>query len=283
MADVVQALLDASADPLAVDNKGHTPLHWLSTFPGAFDEPCRQAYTTLTHLGPAAITTQDKQGRTPLHLALPTYSTRAQPSTFAITHLLSLGADPAHRDPLTGNTALHFLAPRLVGESAAAATTASLFRSLVTTNTLDINARNNQGETPAFTFAAAGWSGMRDPTHRVSHPTYALAHDTTHAKALDIFITLGADLKTLDSKRRTLLHVTAGRELPTGGADWDQREDIEGMFQRLIELGVDPRAEDEGLRTAVNVAIAQGLTGVVELFGEETGPEESGGTGGGLQ
>jgi hypothetical protein len=269
MVDVVHALLNSGADSLAVDDEGRTPLHWLCTFPGEFDEAHRNAFVALARYGPEAITITDKQGRKPLHLALATYASRSQHSPFAVQHLLSIGADPADPDPLTGNSALHFIAPRLVGESTAAAIATTFFRELAGAR-VNINTRNAEDQTPIFLFAAAGWEGTRDPTHKESHPTYALAHDTTHAKALDVFTELGADLMAVDARKRTLLHVTAGREMPTdSGTDWDQREDVEGAFKRLMELGVDPRGEDDELRTAIDVAVARYLSGIVRLFSEE--------------
>jgi ankyrin repeat protein len=267
MVNVVHALLNSGADSLAVDDEGRTPLHSFCTFPGQFDEAHRNAFAALARHGPAAIKTADKQGRKPLHFALATYASRSQHSPFAIQHLLSVGADPADPDPVTGNSALHFIAPRLVGESTAAATATALFRELAAR--VDINARNAEGETPVFPFAAAGWEGTRDPARKESHPTYALAHDTTHAKALDVFTDLGADLTAVDTRKRTLLHVTAWRERSDCGSDWVQREDVEGAFKRLMELGVDPRGEDDELRTAIDVAVARNWDGIVQLFSEE--------------
>jgi ankyrin repeat protein len=267
MVNVVHALLNSGADSLAVDDEGRTPLHWFCTFPGQFDEAHRKAFVALARHGPAAVKKAENQGRKPLHLALATYASRSQHSPFAIQHLLSVGADPGDPDPVTGNSALHSIAPRLVGESTAAATATALFRELAAH--VDINVRNAEGETPVFAFAAAGWEGTHDPARKVSHPTYALAHDTTHAKALEVFTDLGADLTAVNARKRTLLHVTSWRELPNGGADWDQREDVESAFKRLMELGVDPRPEDDELRTAIDVAVARNLHGIVRLFSEE--------------
>jgi len=267
MANAVHALLESGADPLIVDDEGRTPLHWFCTFPGQYDETCHAAFVALARHGPAALNMTDNNGRKPLHLALETYASRAQQSILAVQHLLSVGADPADLDPLTGNSALHFIAPRLVGECTAAAAAAALFRELAAR--VDINGRNAAGETPVFSFAVAGWEGTRDPTHKVSHPTYAQAHDTTHAKALDVFTKLGADLMAVDGRKQTLLHATAGREVPDRGSNWDQVEDIEGAFKRFMELGVDPRGEDDELRTAIDVAVAKELRGIVRLFSEE--------------
>ncbi|KAH6854072.1 ankyrin repeat-containing domain protein [Chaetomium sp. MPI-CAGE-AT-0009] len=252
MLDVLHILLNVGADPLIVDDEGRTPLHWLCTFPGPIENAFGNALARLADRGPAALTTADKQGRTPLHLALATYADRSQDHPLPIQHLLSAGADPTVPDPVTGNSALHCIAPRLVGESRSAGRAVALFRELAARPGLDINARNAAGETPVFAFAAAaGWEdkgGM-----------------TTHVEALDVFTDLGADLGAVDARRRTLLHVTAGRE--TKG--WEQERGLEGMFKRLMELGVDPRAEDEELRTAIDVAVARKLTGVVRLFSEE--------------
>lgn len=263
VADVVHALINSSADPLTVDDEGRTPLHWLCTFTGLFDEAYRKALVALAHHGPAAVKASDNQGRRPLHVALATYASRSQSSAFAIQHLLSLGADRGDPDPVTGNSALHFVAPRLVGEPTAAAAATTLLRELAAR--VDIDTRNDAGATCVFPFAAAGWERTCDPTRKASHPTYALAHDTTNAKALDVFTDLGADLSAVDERKRNLLHVTAGRETHS----WDQVDDIESAFKRLMELGVDPRAEDDELRTAIDVAVARDMRGIVRMFSEE--------------
>lgn len=267
MADVVHALLESGADPLIADDEGRTPLHWFCTFTEEFDETCHKAFVALVRQGPAAIHTVDKHGRKPIHLALEAYGSRTQHSLSAIKHLLSVGADPADPDPVTGNSALHFIAPRLGGEATAAAAAAVLFRELAAC--VDINGRNAAGETPVFSFAKAGWPVTHDPARKVSQAPDALAHDITHAKGLDIFTGLGADLMVVDARKQTLLHVTARRELPDHSAGTREREDVEGAFKRLMELGVDPRAEDDELRTAIDVAVARQLSEIVLLFSEE--------------
>ena len=244
MADVVHALLNVGADPLIVDDEGRTPLHWLCTFRGPFDLPHRNAFAALTRGGPGALTTRDKQDQTPLHLALAAYADRSQASPFVIQHLLSAGADPTEPEPTTGNSALHYIAPRLVGEDGEAAAAATLLRELAAR--LDINARNAAGETPVFAFVAVV---------------------EAKGEALDVFIDLGADFQVVDVRRRTLLHAAA-----EGGNKWGW--DLVGLFKRLMELGVDPRAEDEALRTAIDVAVAKGLRHVVMLFTEEGKKEE---------
>ncbi|KAL7911329.1 ankyrin repeat-containing domain protein [Trichoderma velutinum] len=275
--DSILGLLKHGADAFAIDDEGRTPLHWLCTLPGKYDKKRRQAFITLVEHGPAAVNMADKQGRKPLHLALAAYADRLQESLFAIKHLISAGSDVSEPDPVTGDSTLHRLAPRLVGQAKRAAKATSLFRKL--SASLDINARNALGETPVMLFAGAGWEGTRDPERKVSHPTYAIANDVTHATALSVFVGLGADLMAVDARGQTLLHVTARRELPSDSSDWDQREDLKGAFKKLMELGVDPRREDAELRTAIDIAVARKLRDIIQLFREkkeDKNVEESG-------
>ncbi|KAL2192540.1 ankyrin repeat-containing domain protein [Corynascus similis CBS 632.67] len=283
MVDVIGSLLAAGADALAVDDEGRTPLHWLCMLPEEFDEGSRDAFTALTRHCPAAIFMADKQGRTPLHLALATYSSGAQRSAFTVQHLLSVGADPVHSDPITGNSALHFIAPRLVGEAAAATEATALFRSLA--SMLDIDARNFAGETPVFTFASATWNVEEDPVDRVGSLEYSLAHDVAHAAVLESVFAdpaLGVDLVGATGARgRTLLHVIAGQDLtvwPCHSVAFKvQIKSLEDAFKKLLELGLDPRREDDELRTAIDTAVANDMTGIVALFAEKrTGIEEDG-------
>lgn len=271
----VLALLEHGADTLAVDDDGRTPLHWLCTLPGNFDEMQRRVLIALIEQGPAAINMADKQGRKPFHIALLAYSERSQNSLFAIQHLIETGSNVAEPDPITGNSTLHQIAPRLGGHAERATEAASFFREL--SDKLDINARNNLNQTPVMTFVGVGWEGTRDPTNNIGHPTYAIAHDVTHASALDVFVDLGADLTLVDARDQTLLHVVARRPLPDSSSDWDQRDDLEGTFKKLMDLGVDPRREGADLRTAIDVAVARNLHGIINLFrkrGEDKGDDE---------
>ncbi|KAL2138775.1 hypothetical protein VTI28DRAFT_6229 [Corynascus sepedonium] len=55
MANIAVALLDAKADPLAVDDKGRPPLHLLCMLQEEFDEASRDVLAALTRHCPAAI------------------------------------------------------------------------------------------------------------------------------------------------------------------------------------------------------------------------------------
>ncbi len=263
--DAVHALLKSGADPLLVDDEGRTPLHWFCTLPAWFNEAHRKAFAALVSHCPAAIHVADKHGHKPLHVALQTYASRSQLAAFAVQHLLSAGADAHEPEPVTGNSILHFVAQRLIGPSPEATIAASLFRELVAAGH-DVNARNSTAETPAFSFAAAGWGFVEEPREDETAPgPHQTPSTTAHADSADVLAETGADFKAIDARGRTLLHVAAARDLPQSGA----RQDCEEAFKKLMELGADPQVEDEELRTAVDVAVARGLDKVVKLFSVE--------------
>ncbi|KAH6687893.1 ankyrin repeat-containing domain protein [Plectosphaerella plurivora] len=264
-ADAIHTFLELGADVLATDEEeGRTPLHWACTMLNKFDEQNQEAFMILAERSTAALKMADRMGRKPLHLALAAFTNCSQKSSFAVRHLLSLGADVSESDPVGGDSTLHMLARRMIGEKTVAAEAASMFRAVAATQ--DINARNSAGETPVFSFAAAGWDATWDPEMKTRHPAYAIRNDVMHAAALEVFIELGADLMVVDARGRTLLHATAAREVR---GSWSQREDIQDMFERLMELGLDPRAEDEALRTPIDEAVARERNEVLALFTEE--------------
>ncbi|KAH7305401.1 hypothetical protein BKA65DRAFT_486040 [Rhexocercosporidium sp. MPI-PUGE-AT-0058] len=76
------------------------------------------------------------------------------------------------------------------------------------------------------------------------------------------------------------------RKKEAWGVEREQREDMLEIFKELMDRGVDPRAEDEQCRTAIDVAVTCGKSFLVELFGpkekgmqkvvDDTGDEDSG-------
>jgi ankyrin repeat protein len=141
-----------------------------------------------------------------------------------------------------------------VGERTRAAAAAVEFRRLVERG-IDINGRNLDGETPLFIFVSVGW--MEDSENF-----------DFHSEHLSLFLDAGADVTARNGCGATLLHVVAG--IRTGETARRSRsgqvDDAVALFKRLLELGADPRAEDDEMRTAIDCAVARGRTEIVRLF-----------------
>ena len=111
------------------------------------------------------------------------------------------------------------------------------------------------GETPLFVFVSAGW--MEDSKNYVSHSEH-----------LGLLLDAGADVTARNGSGATLLHVVAGirvEEAPSRSRS-DRVGDAVALFKRLLELGADPRVEDDEMRTAIDCAVARGRTEIVSLF-----------------
>ncbi|VUC26765.1 unnamed protein product [Clonostachys rosea] len=258
----VLALLARGAIPDVTDDQGRTPLHCLCTMTHPYDEDHKQAFDALLSSGPSLIHAVDDAGFKPLHRVI------QSGQAWAIRRLEDLGADILEPDP-DGNTTLHYLAPKTVGEKASAAAAQAEFERLLAKG-LNINARNNKGETPLFLCIPAAWSGTRDPTSNSnsSHPKYALENDVSPSDVLDLYISLGADIFTTDNEGKTLLHAAAGRRIDNPKDDEDQVKHMENVFKRLMDMGLDPRQEDAQMRTPIDMAVARGRKGIVDLFAE---------------
>ena len=98
----VKLLLEAGADPNAVDSKGKGALHHLSD--GSSDFEADKCLDLLVKHG-ANVNIQDREGRTPLMIAL---ANMGEVDANYICHLLSLGADGNVRDHM-GNVASQYV------------------------------------------------------------------------------------------------------------------------------------------------------------------------------
>jgi ankyrin repeat protein len=255
----VLALLARGAIADVMDDQERTPLHCLCAMTHPYDEDHQQAFDALVSSAPSTIHVADNAGFKPLHRA----SQSCQ--SWAIWRLADLGADLLEPDP-DGNTALHFLAPKMVGEKTSAAAAQAEFKLLLAQG-LNINARNNKGETPLFLGISAEWSGTR-PIN-TSHPTYALENDVSPSDVLDLYIGRGADIFTADCEGKTLLHAAAGRRIEDPDSNTDQIKHMENVFKKLMDMGLDPRVEDLQMRTAIDMAVARGRKGIVDFFAEK--------------
>jgi len=255
------ALIRKGADVNAKDELGRTALHWICTMQNELDEPHQAVVKGLIDASPDLVHHRDSEGFKPLHLAAAGLHTHA----WIIDYFISCGCDPAEPDP-AGNTVLHYLAPQLLGEKTKALETAERFKNFLTLG-LPIDHRNDLGETPLFRFMCKSWNGTTCSGE--SHPTYAIANDITHVKALPIFLDAGADLQVRNNQGEGLLHATAKRWRKKKYIEGDQEADMLGIFKELMAKGLDPRAEDSKFRTAIDVAVASQNSFLVDLFGQK--------------
>ncbi|KAF7514785.1 hypothetical protein G7054_g15007 [Neopestalotiopsis clavispora] len=259
--NAIHELLDRNVDVSMTDYSKRTALHLMLTLNRRFGDAHQKAFNALVERGgQKLVLARDSTDVSPLHLAL------ASGQLEAVECLLVNGANVFSSDPRTGDTALHRVACRLVGESGAATEAAALWKHLIRLD-LDVNARNHVGDTPALAYSRVNLNGTRDPKHRKSHPSYAMQHDTTHCAALALLVDSGADLMAVNYEGQGMLHLTAARrigELDCEGRD--QIKDVEDFFEKLLELGLDPRLEDRALRTPIDMAVARNRRGILQLF-----------------
>lgn len=274
-------LLPVCASPVAIslmkkganvnirDNMGRTALHWICTLPKELDEIEQLLFKTLVELSPNLWKGPDSKGFTPLQLALSgAHVNGAHVHLWIPSFLISLGADPSVIDP-EGNHALHHLARKLVGARLRALQAAEHFNYFLSLG-LDINHRNELGETPLFCFISTSWKGTKDCHGNLIHTMRTETEkDIDHVTALSIFLENNADLQTINIQGETLLHATAKRNSSAHYVELDQRHDMERTFRELLTRKVDPMVEDKEHRTALDVAVACQQTFLVDLFSPE--------------
>ena len=246
----IMELLELGAAVDAVDDEGRTALHWFCTAAGAFSKEEKTAFNALLERAPSLTHAKDGEGATPFHLAL------ASRQTWVVRRLIDVGGADIKEADCRGNNALHHYAVDLVGEKTRAAAAAEDFKWLLAQG-VDVEARNCDGETPLFIFVLAGWQ----PPH-----TYPITRENTafHDEYLGLLMDAGADVAIRDNRGATLLHVVAGKPIKD---DWHNViSDEEKMFKQFLELGVDPRIEDDKMRTAIDCAVARKKDEIVRLF-----------------
>lgn len=266
MADVVTALLEEGADVTLRDETGRTALHWACTQDTPFDEDYREALRALVETNPSIIHIADNDGRLPQHLALEALSRQQRVSDFALQRLMDAGADLSILDPVSGDSALHHIARALTKDEPEDTVDAKAFFREMTAS-LDINAQNHAGESVV---AAAIGSPYPD-SKRFYSSGYPEKVESTYAKTLRFVAKLGAKLDAVDHKGRNLLHVAADREINDERCNgWGtESRMIQELFIALLDRGVNPRHENNDLRTPIDVVVARGFNSVVKLFSEE--------------
>ncbi|KAJ5208065.1 hypothetical protein N7449_002444 [Penicillium cf. viridicatum] len=241
---IFQELIDRAANAMAQDNDGNTILHHLESF-GADSE----FFKTLKEViikNPGLLNQPNKKGETFFHRIL------ISEDFDLIDDLLELGADPLQPDP-NGNTALHHLAEHLNKSQAH-------FKRFLEAG-VDINSRNNQGDTPLFKYIE---NGVVAPGSYWDDGSYEKEDELTEA-IFDLFDKAGADFFAQNNAGSTLLHLLASKKV----SDWraaKSSHNVVRRFQILMDRGLDPLAEDARQRTSLDVAAVCGSDHIMKLF-----------------
>lgn len=242
------ALISQGADVVATDNRGRNILHMLVVQgTRSSREPSYSIPAILPHISDTHVSTLlqqvDVYGYSPLYLAVALGVIKMEVSLVEV--LLNAGADPFTIDK-RGRNALHILAYRICDSPAAR----WLFAKMLSLG-LDINARDNSGQTPVF---------------NLNKPEPIKAHYRTKAEtgircttAIALFEDAGADLFVTDKQGRGLLHVAA--QSPGKGCA--------KMFELLVRKGLDAAMEDVQKRTPLDVAAACNNEMVLKLYDKD--------------
>ncbi|KAH6723841.1 ankyrin repeat-containing domain protein [Leptodontidium sp. MPI-SDFR-AT-0119] len=242
-----QLVLAKGADIAAIDNQGRNVFHHLLKSSSRYST-LRACHRTdfkhfLAHPQAATLAVQkDAKGATPLHHAL------RGSQLWSIDLLLAKGADSLETDS-DGNTALHHLASQFCSPSPYCdpnPLTAPLFEKFLSFG-ISINTPDHAGETPLFKLISSSGFCMDN---------------------LQMFERKGADLMVRDKMGRGLLHaiVKIGNIL----VKKDGVEVMEvGIFRHLMGKGLDPMMEDAEQRSSLDVEMASGSVGILEIFKRE--------------
>jgi hypothetical protein len=126
---------------------------------------------------------------------------------------------------------------------------------------VDINARNKNGETPLFNLLKQDNEGLHGPAE----------DQTSKVSDFEYFLKSGADVIIQSNDGSTLLHVIAGIKIHTFDRFHPEQAGRVGVvrFKRLMDMGLDPMAEDKRQRTSVDVAAACENELISKLFKKE--------------
>ena len=204
---------------------------------------------------PHLVNDKNDLGETPFHHAL------KLDRCSIIEQLLVAGAD-AHPPDNDGNNALFYLSSKVASGSDKARNLLKRFLDLG----ISINSRNKLGETPLFWFIKACPSGKKSNFY--INVDEDVDEEETYKTLLPWYTNVGASISDCDGTGQTLLHVVAAKQYNENfnAIDGDQGGRTLALFKHLMDLGLDPMAEDAQQRTSLDVAAACGNERVLKLF-----------------
>jgi hypothetical protein len=287
----IRTLIMGGADVRSVDNLGQNVLHLSSSVLYS-----KRLFDDIVALAPELLLQVDNDGKTPLHSAMGSRdqygrlgNVREGAETF-IELLIAAGADTCANSE-NGDTQLHllFLSPWILcvdeDDVEAWQGPTKIIMDLLLSNGADINARNEVGETPIFTYLRGGdfkveitrayfnkHSPDLVPQHsfQSSEPWSAIERCFAVEKESILWALLakaGVDWTDVDARGQFLLHVVAGREVYAYSRI---REDPISprvvRFRFLMGKGLDPLAEDGYHWAALDVAAVNSADDILDLF-----------------
>ncbi|KAL4727267.1 hypothetical protein ACLX1H_006173 [Fusarium chlamydosporum] len=240
----LRLLLERGVDSFAVDYHGRNAMHHKLGSRALNDEKL-EAIKDLGDAVPHLINQTDAYGFRPLHygLAAVVHGETNQTEPDWVDYIISQGADMLIADAL-GNNALHYLASGVLGCLCyTGSNTKDLFEKFLALG-LEINSRNNAGQTLAFFLAT-----------NVARKKATNAIEDHLDEVMSWLDSLGVDWHVKDELNRNILHEIAGESVK--------------LFKAVMDQGVDPLAEDIDGRTSLDLAAAHGNGDVLKLFDRE--------------
>jgi ankyrin repeat protein len=243
--DPFAELINRGANVMAQDNEGRTILHHIGDLITVYS--VKEALQTAMTANPSLVHQTDDSNETALHIAI-----RGKRDGL-IQFLLDNGADPLQPDR-NGDTGLHHLPTFHIKLNT------DLFERFLKAG-VDINARNKNGETPLFNLLKQDNEGQHGPAE----------DQTSKVSDFEYFLKSGADVIIQSNDGSTLLHVIAGIKIHTFDRFHPEQAGRVGVvrFKRLMDMGLDPMAEDKRQRTSVDVAAACENELISKLFKKE--------------